>query len=87
LNSITTVLAANPNLKLEIGGHTDSTGSAAFNEKLSQRRAQAVMDYLVKHGIDASRLSAHGYGSSMPAASNSTAAGRAKNRRVELKPI
>jgi OOP family OmpA-OmpF porin len=87
LNTITSVLAANPGLKLQIGGHTDNIGSAAYNKRLSKRRAKAVMDYLIQHGIDASRLSAHGYGFDVPVASNKTAEGRAKNRRVELNPL
>jgi len=72
-------------LKVKIGGHTDSTASERHNLKLSERRAQAVRDYLVQHGIDAARLSTHGYGESQPVADNATAEGRAKNRRVELR--
>lgn len=67
----------------EIGGHTDSSGSDAYNQKLSQRRADAVKDMLVtRFGIDASRLTAVGYGETKPIASNATADGRAENRRV-----
>lgn len=70
-------------VKAEIAGHTDSTGSDAHNLKLSQRRAEAVRDMLVQRfGIDASRLTAVGYGESKPIASNDTVAGRAENRRV-----
>lgn len=66
-------------------GHTDATGPDAYNESLSQRRANSVRDYLVSGGIDASRITVKGYGESQPVASNSTAEGRAQNRRVELR--
>ncbi len=73
-----------PTAKGTISGHTDNTGSAAMNQKLSQRRAESVVKYLVqKFGIDPSRLSARGYGLTQPIADNKTAAGRAKNRRIE----
>jgi OOP family OmpA-OmpF porin len=87
LNSVFTILQNNPNLKLEIEGHTDSRGSAEYNQRLSDNRARAVMDYLVARGIASNRLSARGYGFERPAASNATAAGRAQNRRVELRPL
>lgn len=74
-----------PQLKVEVAGHTDSRASAAYNLDLSQRRAQAVVDYFVQRGIDAGRLSAKGYGKSQPIADNTTADGRAANRRVELR--
>lgn len=73
-----------PTLKLAIGGYTDSTGTADFNMKLSQARADSVLDYLVTQGLDASILSAQGYGMDNPVADNSTAQGRQKNRRVEI---
>ncbi len=73
-----------PSLKVEISGHTDNTGSASLNEKLSQDRAQAVVNYLTSKGIAANRLTAQGYGSSKPIASNSTADGRQENRRTEF---
>jgi OOP family OmpA-OmpF porin len=76
-------LKAHPAAKAEIEGHTDNRGSAAFNKGLSQRRADAVRAYIIKtFGIDGSRLTAKGYGSSMPIADNKTAEGRAQNRRV-----
>jgi outer membrane protein OmpA-like peptidoglycan-associated protein len=66
-------------------GHTDSTGSDAYNQGLSERRAKAVRDYLVEGGIDATRIETVGYGESQPVADNSTRDGRAQNRRTELK--
>lgn len=69
---------------LIVEGHTDSVGSDAYNLKLSQRRANAVRDYLVQHGISASLIKTEGLGESKPVASNATADGRAQNRRVEL---
>ena len=76
-----------PDVKVEIGGHTDSQGNDASNLKLSQARAESVRKYLVSKGVDASRLTAKGYGETVPMADNNTAEGRAQNRRVELKTI
>jgi outer membrane protein OmpA-like peptidoglycan-associated protein len=73
-----------PTLQLTIEGHTDSVGSAEYNQALSEKRADAVHDYLVSQGVDASKLSAQGLGKFHPVADNSTAAGRQKNRRVEI---
>lgn len=72
--------------KIEVAGHTDSKASDDYNMKLSQKRAEAVRDYLIGKGIAAERLSAKGYGESSPVADNETEEGRAKNRRVELTP-
>ncbi|MFO1435548.1 MAG: OmpA family protein [Gammaproteobacteria bacterium] len=72
-------------VNVDVVGHTDSVGSESYNQKLSERRASAVVDYLVAHGIAASRLSASGRGESEPVASNSTKEGRYQNRRVELR--
>ena len=72
---------------IEIQGHTDSGGSAAFNESLSLRRAEAVRDYLVAQGVPIRRLRAVGYGERFPIASNSTPEGQAENRRVEVHRI
>ncbi len=72
---------------LEVQGHTDNTGSAEGNKKLSQDRAQAVVDYFVKNGIESDRVRAVGYGQDKPIADNKTKQGRAKNRRVELEPF
>jgi outer membrane protein OmpA-like peptidoglycan-associated protein len=73
-----------PSLRLAIGGYTDSTGSADFNQTLSEKRANSVRDYLVNQSIDATSLTAQGYGMSNPVADNSSAQGRQKNRRVEI---
>jgi len=73
-----------PSLRLAIEGHTDSTGSAEFNQILSEKRANAVQDYLVSQGLDAGSLSAQGLGMGNPVADNGTAEGRQKNRRVEI---
>lgn len=73
-----------PNLKIEISGHTDNTGSATVNETLSQQRAEAVVAYLTSKGITANRMVAKGYGSNQPVATNSTEDGRQQNRRTEF---
>ena len=73
-----------PSLQLTIEGHTDSTGTEAFNQTLSEKRADNVRDYLVAQGLPATSISAQGLGESSPVADNSTAAGRQKNRRVEI---
>ena len=85
LDKVTDWLKSHPDLKVEIAGHTDSKGSDAYNQKLSENRAKAVYDYIVNHGVDSSRLSYKGYGESQPIATNDTDEGRQKNRRVELK--
>jgi OOP family OmpA-OmpF porin len=74
-----------PSVNIEIAGHTDNTGKAAFNQKLSVQRANAVKAYLIKKGIDASRLTVTGFGDTMPIADNKTTTGRKQNRRVEFK--
>lgn len=78
------VLLMMPELQLRVEGHTDSTGSDAYNLELSKKRAEAVSSFLQAQGIDASRLQAEGYGKSQPVADNTTAEGRRKNRRVEV---
>lgn len=78
-------LQHNPQVTAEIDGHTDSIGPRDYNQTLSKRRAEAVMNYLIKKGIDPRRLVTRGYGESQPTAPNTTAAGRQQNRRVELK--
>ena len=78
----------NINLEVIIAvGHTDSVGTAAYNQKLSVRRAEAVKAYLVSRGIEKNRVYTEGKGESQPVASNKTAAGRAKNRRVEIEVV
>jgi len=81
------IMKKNPDLKVEIDGHTDSTGAPAYNMTLSEKRAEAVKKYFVDQGIDPGRLSTKGFGITKPAASNKTKEGRAKNRRVELTPV
>ncbi len=78
------VLKAESDVRVSVEGHTDSVGSDAYNEDLSQRRADAVRDYMVEQGIAASRITTRGWGESKPIASNDTAEGRAQNRRVEI---
>jgi OOP family OmpA-OmpF porin len=70
--------------RIQVVGHTDAAGPAAYNQKLSKKRAEAVHDYLVSQGVDAAILSAVGKGELQPIADNTTDAGRAENRRVEL---
>jgi outer membrane protein OmpA-like peptidoglycan-associated protein len=78
------VLRENSDIRVEVAGHTDSTGSDAYNQGLSERRARSVVNYLVRKGIDGARLSSVGFGESQPVADNATQDGRAQNRRVEL---
>jgi OOP family OmpA-OmpF porin len=73
-----------PNANIEIAGHTDGDGDAAFNQTLSEKRAQAVTDYLVKAGLPADRFTAIGYGSTQPVAGNDTDEGKAQNRRIDF---
>jgi outer membrane protein OmpA-like peptidoglycan-associated protein len=82
LDNVATVLAAHATLVIQVEGHTDSQGDDAYNLDLSQRRAQAVVDYLAGKGVDRARLRAKGFGETRPIASNGTRDGRAQNRRV-----
>jgi len=84
LDAVADVLRRYPALRVRVGGHTDSVSSAAFNLRLSQRRADAVRDHLVGSGVEADRVEAVGFGEGRPVASNATATGRALNRRVEF---
>jgi outer membrane protein OmpA-like peptidoglycan-associated protein len=72
---------------LEIAGHTDSTGSDAYNDSLAERRAASVGQYLIGQGIDPRRVATRGYGKRQPIADNATESGRQKNRRVELRLV
>jgi outer membrane protein OmpA-like peptidoglycan-associated protein len=85
LNRLVLILQDNPQMKIEISGHTDNTGSPVLNAKLSTDRARAVVEYLVQKSIDRTRLAYRGYGSDQPIADNTTEVGRSKNRRVEFK--
>ncbi|MGQ9621142.1 MAG: OmpA family protein [Bacteroidales bacterium] len=85
LDKLVAILNDNLSMKIEISGHTDNTGSAVINAKLSTERARAVVEYLVSKGIERTRMTYMGYGPDQPVADNSTAEGRAKNRRVEFK--
>ena len=76
-----------PNLKVELSGHTDNTGSEVLNNRLSQKRAEAVVKYLISKAIDKEKLTAKGYGSTAPIDSNETLEGRQNNRRTEFEII
>ena len=84
LDGVARTLLSHPEMRLEVAGHTDSSGDDAYNLDLSQQRSETVRSYLVSKGLNADMFSAHGYGEERPVASNATAAGRAENRRVEL---
>ncbi|GEO86186.1 MULTISPECIES: OmpA family protein [Alphaproteobacteria] len=84
LNSVAIVLRKFDKTLIDVNGHTDSTGSVAHNQALSERRAMSVASYLNSQGLDPRRVSALGFGPSQPIASNATADGRAQNRRVEI---
>jgi flagellar motor protein MotB len=85
LNRVASFLQAHPELVVEIGGHTDSTGTSSHNKLLSERRAGTVVAYLVGRGVPSENLKARGYGDAVPVGDNETAEGRAINRRTELK--
>ncbi len=84
LAKLTGIVLSHPGLKLAIEGYTDTTGSVALNQTLSEQRANAVRDYLVQQGLDAVSVSAQGFGPANPVAGNDTAQGRQQNRRVEI---
>jgi outer membrane protein OmpA-like peptidoglycan-associated protein len=77
-------LTTYPDISVEISGHTDNVGSAKSNQKLSERRANSVRDWLIRQGVDANRITAVGYGEDKPIADNKTKEGKAKNRRIEF---
>jgi outer membrane protein OmpA-like peptidoglycan-associated protein len=84
LQQLYQMMTENPEIRIEIEGHTDSTGTSVFNMKLSQQRAMAVADWLIRNGISSTRITTHGYGDTRPVADNSTEEGRRKNRRTEI---
>ncbi len=87
LDKVAKILRQNPNIRIEIGGHTDNEGPAGLNRKISLNRAEAVKAYLVSQGVAASRMVTKGYGEVHPIASNRHKEGRAKNRRIEFKVL
>jgi len=84
LARIAGIVSGHPDLKMEIEGHTDSTGTDDYNQRLSERRAQSVSTYLNQQGIGRAIVATAGYGESRPVATNGTSAGRQQNRRVEI---
>ena len=87
LNQVAQTLASYDQTYVDVLGHTDSTGSDAYNQALSERRAQSVASYLSAHGVAQARMGIRGYGETQPIASNESDTGRAQNRRVEIKVI
>ena len=87
LDKVAQSLIQYPNSLIDVYGHTDSTGSDAYNQTLSENRARTVMNYLISRGVPAARLRSQGFGETMPVASNGTAEGRQRNRRVEIKIV
>lgn len=84
INSIFQLMNDHPEVKFSVEGHTDSDGDDAFNQKLSEQRAETVVSTLIQMGIDSSRLTTKGWGESKPLSDNSTPEGKANNRRVEF---
>jgi outer membrane protein OmpA-like peptidoglycan-associated protein len=84
LDALARIASSCPAARIEVGGHTDAEGTAERNQRLSERRANSVADYLKRAGVDAARLTAIGYGQEKPIADNATAEGRALNRRIEF---
>ncbi len=87
LNDLVEYLKLKPKMTIEIGGHTDNVGTPESNQKLSQERAESVRNYIISKGVSASRITAVGYGQSVPVADNTSDEGRQKNRRTEVKII
>ena len=87
LDRLAEALRRHPRLRLEVGGHTDDVGNDLDNQRLSERRAKAVYDYLILCGVDPAGLTYRGYGESRPVADNKTEEGRAANRRTTLTPL
>jgi OmpA-OmpF porin, OOP family len=87
LDNAVTAIQPSSSRRFTVSGYTDSVGSDAYNQALSERRAKSVSDYLVEHGVEAQRLDSAAYGESRPVADNNTVEGRAQNRRVEIDAI
>jgi outer membrane protein OmpA-like peptidoglycan-associated protein len=87
LDSLAKVLLANKSLRIEIGGHTDNSGTPADNQHLSTLRAEAVRNYLVAKGVPFQQMVARGYGSTVPRTPDTTPQGRAANRRIEIRTL
>ena len=87
LDQVADSLIRYPNSLIDVYGHTDSTGSDAYNQTLSENRARTVANYLISRGVPAARIRSQGFGETMPVADNATEAGRTKNRRVEIKIV
>ena len=87
LNEVASTLSQFPKTYIDIYGHTDNVGSETYNQGLSERRAQSVANYLASHGVQSARMATRGYGLTQPIATNTTDAGRAANRRVEIKIV
>jgi OOP family OmpA-OmpF porin len=85
LDRLVAFMNENKDKRVALSGHTDSIGTEKYNQGLSERRAASVKNYLVKKGVDGSRVTSQGFGESKPIADNKTKEGRAKNRRVEIK--
>lgn len=87
LDGVARKLSEQGEIRYEVAGFTDSVGSDTYNQSLSERRAAVVREYLVAHGVDGEQLTTRGYGEANPVAGNDTQGGRAKNRRVEVRPV
>src|SRR5690606_19724 len=85
LDKLSSLLSSNPNIKVEISGHTDNVGEKEYNLNLSKERAKSVYNYLVKKGINTDRLTYISHGDTKPVADNNTEEGRAENRRTEYR--
>jgi outer membrane protein OmpA-like peptidoglycan-associated protein len=87
LDQVVAVMNSRPTIRVFVQGHTDNVGNKSYNQKLSQRRAEAVRKYLIKKKVKANRLDAKGFGMDIPLVPNTTRKNRAKNRRVEFKVL
>jgi OOP family OmpA-OmpF porin len=87
LDHVAGILSRNADIRVEVAGHTDSQGDAAYNQRLSRQRAQAVRDYLISRGLGPEKVAARGYGAQQPVSDNATVEGLGRNRRVELRSL